>query len=215
MKRSSTDKFTKNKKLCLSTSPNNTNKNNKNTTAAAKPITSTNSSTSIPITPTLSPISTATNSNNNNKMTNVLEQIKDMVLHLDKGDLEYCITRSLTTEMSIPADQHDDQHTEEQEEAEEENISILLHKALRNIAQRQLKLETENKRYRIAIKQQHHLLTHDDCNSKKSKEEDESIVNINKIIDNGTPEDCISSFRQSPMLEKLQLTLPGKKSRLE
>lgn len=140
MKRSTTGDFSKNKKLCLSSSPIN---------------------------------------NTTNKMATTLEQLKDMVLHLDKGDLDYCITQPIPDE-------------------EDEDVSILLHKALRSIAQRQLKLETENKRYRIAIKQQHHLLTHD------IEEEKEPVVNINKVI--GTPEDCISSFRESPMLEKLQLS---------
>ncbi|KAG2232028.1 hypothetical protein INT48_000583 [Thamnidium elegans] len=133
-------------------------------------------------------LSSSPNNNNNNninsKMTSTMEHLKDMILNLDKGDLDYCITQP------IPND--DDQ-----------DVTILLHKALRSIANRQLKLETENKRYRIAIKQQHHLLTHD-------KEEDkEPVVNINKSI--GTPEDCITSFRESPMLEKLQLASSGNK----
>lgn len=200
MKRSASGDFTKNKKQCISTSPNNNN----------KPITN-----KLNITPTTT-ITTLNSTLNkvpaNNKMTaNVLEQIKDMVLHLDKDDLEYCITRSLPEMSTIPNNVDDEQHKHKHEEEEQEDISILLHKALKNIATRQLKLETENKRYRIAIKQQHHLLTHDDCNNNKSskeeEEENESIVN--NIIDNGTPEDCISSFRQSPMLNILQLS--GKK----
>lgn len=123
-----------------------------------------------------------------------------MVLHLDKGDLDFCISQTPPTQSSI----HDDQDGGN-------DISIALHKALKNIAQRQLKLETENKRYQIAIKQQHHLLTQQQQQQQQNKtnqeqeqeqEENESVVNKS----NGTPEDCISSFRQSPMLEKLQLS---------
>lgn len=106
-------------------------------------------------------------------------------------------------EASISSEEYSD------DEQDEQDLSLLLQKALRNVAQRQLKLETENKRYRIAIKQQHHLLTHDDHKEEEKKKE--PIVNINKTIDNGTPEDNISSFRNSPMLEKVELSPPGKK----
>lgn len=133
-------------------------------------------------------------------MTNIVEQIKDMVLHLDKGDLDFCISQTPPAQPSIQNDQDNDDNAD---------ISIALHKALKNIAQRQLKLETENKRYQIAIKQQHHLLTQqqqqqskNDQEQKQAQEENESVVNKS----NGTPEDCISSFRQSPMLEKLRLS---------
>lgn len=178
MKRSSTSDFTKNKKLCLSSSPTHTSDNNDNS------INNNNSSS---------------NNNNSNPMTNIMEQIKDMVLHLDRGDLDFCISQTPPTNTSIDSDDN------------EEDISIALHEALKNIAQRQLKLETENKRYQIAIKQQHHLLTQQQQQqqnqsqkdtSDQEQEEKESVVNIS----NGTPEDCISSFRQSPMLEKLQLS---------
>ena len=178
MKRSSTGEFEKNKKLCLINSP--TNDKTTSTTTLL-----TNHNTSV---------------NKLNKTMTTLEDIKDMVLRLDKGDLEYCITKTLP-EQSIPDDGDD--------------ISTLLQKALKNIAQRQLKLETENKRYRIAIKQQHHLLTHDD---QHNKEKDPSVniknmsnTTINDTSKATTPEDCISSFRTSPMLEKLQLSPPGKK----
>lgn len=171
MKRSSTGDFTKNKKLCLSSSP------------------------------THSSDSSSSKSNNSNSMTNIVEQIKDMVLRLDKGDLDFCISQTPPAQPSIQNDQDDDNA----------DISIALHKALKNIAQRQLKLETENKRYQIAIKQQHHLLTQqqqqqqqnkNDQEQEQAQEENESVVNKS----NGTPEDCISSFRQSPMLEKLRLS---------
>lgn len=124
-----------------------------------------------------------------------------MVLRLDKGDLDFCISQTPPAQPSIQNDQDDDNA----------DISIALHKALKNIAQRQLKLETENKRYQIAIKQQHHLLTQqqqqqqqnkNDQEQEQAQEENESVVNKS----NGTPEDCISSFRQSPMLEKLRLS---------
>ncbi|KAI9364781.1 hypothetical protein BD770DRAFT_469190 [Pilaira anomala] len=169
MKRSTTGDYSTSKKLCLSSSPNNNNNNNSNNNSNS---TTSNNSTSIKI--------------------NNMEQLKDMILNLDKGDLDYCITQPIPTD--------DDQ-----------DVTILLHKALKSIAKRQLKLETENKRYRIAIKQQHHLLTHDKEEQTEpekendKKKEEEPIVNI-KVV--GTPEDCITSFRESPMLEKLQLTSP-------
>ncbi|OAD09248.1 hypothetical protein MUCCIDRAFT_158468 [Mucor lusitanicus CBS 277.49] len=136
-------------------------------------------------------------------MTNIMEQIKDMVLRLDKGDLDFCISQTPPAQPSI----HSDQDGNDDDDAD---ISIALHKALKNIAQRQLKLETENKRYQIAIKQQHHLLTQQQQqqqqqsknDQEQEQEENESVVNKSS----GTPEDCISSFRQSPMLEKLQLS---------
>ncbi|KAL9542857.1 hypothetical protein MBANPS3_008401 [Mucor bainieri] len=173
MKRSSTGDFTKNKKLCLSSSP-----------------------------PHSSDSTSNTSNNSNNSMTNIMEQIKDMVLHLDKGDLDFCISQTPPTQSSIHNDQDDN------DDDDDADISIALHKALKNIAQRQLKLETENKRYQIAIKQQHHLLTQqqqqmkNDQEQEQEQEENESVVNKS----NGTPEDCISSFQQSPMLEKLQLS---------
>lgn len=126
-----------------------------------------------------------------------------MVLRLDKGDLDFCISQTPPAQPSI----HSDQDGNDDDDAD---ISIALHKALKNIAQRQLKLETENKRYQIAIKQQHHLLTQQQQqqqqqsknDQEQEQEENESVVNKSS----GTPEDCISSFRQSPMLEKLQLS---------
>jgi HAMP domain-containing protein len=174
MKRSTTGRFTKNKKLCRSTSP------------------------------------TFQEANHNFEMTNALEQIKDMVIHLDKGDLEYCLSQQLTKAIH---DQEGEQEDDEEKELDEEDISILLHKALKNIAKRQLKLETENKRYRIAIKQQHQLLTQQQSPPQDDIEKDqkEYIVNSSSSCNNntnGTPEDCISSVRQSPMLDKLELSLP-------
>lgn len=226
MKRSSASDFKKNKKLCLSTtSPTNSNNSSDNNDNDNDDVnnhhhhnnSNNNTSTDNNINLNNNNISNLKNDNctipKKSKMTTTLEQIKDMILRLDKGDLDYCITRTLPDTSTIPkttdgvADEDD-----------KEDISFQLQKALKNIAQRQLKLETENKRYRIAIKQQHHLLTHDDykpTTKDKREEGKESIVNKNKATtasttDNGiTPEDCISSFRTSPMLEKLQLSPPG------
>lgn len=217
MKRSSTSDFKKNKKLCLSTtSPTNSNNSSDND----QEINNNNNNSNNNSTDNNINLNNNNNSNSKNdncniskesKMTTTLEQIKDMILRLDKGDLDYCITRTLPETSTIPKNA---------DEVADEDISFQLQKALKNIAQRQLKLETENKRYRIAIKQQHHLLTHDDykpTTKDKREEGKESIVNKNKTttttastMDNGTtPEDCISSFRTSPMLEKLQLSPPG------
>jgi HAMP domain-containing protein len=164
MKRSTTGRFTKNKKLCRSSSP------------------------------------TFSEATHNFEMSNTLQQIKDMVLHLDKGDLEYCLSQQIAR---IVGDEE-----EQEEEEEEEDISILLHKALKNIAKRQLRLETENKRYRIAIKQQHQLLTQQQSLPPEEEEEEKVIEKEPVVNNNGTPEDCISSVRQSPMLEKLELSSP-------
>lgn len=157
MKRSTTGRFIKNKKLCRSISP------------------------------------TFQEANHHFEMSNALEQIKDMVVHLDKGDLEYCLSQQPT---------QSNQDEKEDECSEQDNISLLLHKALKNIAKRELKLETENKRYRIAIKQQHQLLTQ---HQSQSQDDQEPVVNSSSI---GTPEDCLSSIRQSPMLDKLELSTP-------
>ncbi|KAI9486938.1 MAG: hypothetical protein EXX96DRAFT_535140 [Benjaminiella poitrasii] len=130
-------------------------------------------------------------------MTNVLQQIKDMVVHLNKGDLDYCLSQpqppqqqTIPSSPPIPTDE----------------TLLTIQKALKSIAERQLKLETENKRYRIAIKQQHHLLSHHE--DVADEEIPESVVNNNNNNSNniGTLEDCLSSFQQSPMLDKLQLS---------
>ncbi|KAI8387423.1 hypothetical protein BD560DRAFT_320877 [Blakeslea trispora] len=112
-------------------------------------------------------------------MTELLAPIRDMVLRLDKGDTEYCISSF-----------HQD-------------TLQLIHKTLKSIAQRQLKLETENKRFRIAIKQQHHLLTQPNTSCHNSLDEVEENVSVDPY--KGTPEDDICSIQTSPMLDKLQL----------
>jgi antitoxin component of MazEF toxin-antitoxin module len=153
------------------------------------------------------------------QMTDILEHFQDIALHLDKGELDYCITKRAPNT----------------ENTEYDSIARSLHTALKSIAQKQLKLETENLRFRIAIKQQHHLLTlHDNYHSIEQddpeEEEDDDddddddedeqhnldlIVNTdthNIVKDvQATPEDNLDSFRESPMIDKLQLSsIPGK-----
>lgn len=105
--------------------------------------------------------------------TTTMEDFKDIILHLEKGDFEYCLNNT----------NNDD-----------DPISL----ALKQIAKNQQRLETENKRYRIAIQQQHHILTH----QTKEATTSQNVNTINK----GTSEDCLSSFKTSPMLEKIQLS---------
>lgn len=76
----------------------------------------------------------------------VLSIIQDTIHYLDKGRIDQCLSNRLSTEALDELD------------AKSAEIATSLEAALKNIAQRQLQLETENLRYRIAIQQQHQLL---------------------------------------------------------
>ncbi|CDH54714.1 sensor histidine kinase response regulator [Lichtheimia corymbifera JMRC:FSU:9682] len=96
---------------------------------------------------TRSPCPSTLHSNDNTTMSvQVLSIIQDTIHHLDKGRIDQCLSNRLSAEA---LDELDSKSAE---------IATSLEAALKNIAQRQLQLETENLRYRIAIQQQHQLL---------------------------------------------------------
>ncbi|KAJ8661610.1 hypothetical protein O0I10_002416 [Lichtheimia ornata] len=92
------------------------------------------------------PSSTLHSNDNTTMSVQVLSIIQDTIHHLDKGRIDQCLSNRLSAEA---LDELDPKSAE---------IATSLEAALKNIAQRQLQLETENLRYRIAIQQQHQLL---------------------------------------------------------
>jgi hypothetical protein len=80
----------------------------------------------------------------------ILSHINTLAHSLASGDFNHCLTVCGDTPSLDGLDTIDSDYT----------LSIV--DALRTVAQRQVTLETENLRYRIAIQQQHQLLT---CNS--------------------------------------------------
>lgn len=77
----------------------------------------------------------------------VLDYVQDIVYNLNKGRIDQCLSNRLSPDTLNSLDSH---HAD---------LANSLDTALKNIAQRQLQLETENLRYRIALQQQHQLLT--------------------------------------------------------
>ncbi|KAI7880908.1 hypothetical protein K492DRAFT_236965 [Lichtheimia hyalospora FSU 10163] len=213
MKRSSssTDCKHTSKKICarphcsdpqLDTAITTSSTNNNSTTST----TSTCSSTTIDNDKT-----TAQPSLEQDMSTTVLTYIQDIVHSLDKGRIDQCLSSKLSTDT---LDQLDSKHVE---------IATALDAALKNIAQRQLQLETENLRYRIAIQQQHQLLTcqqtdreydqhHEDTNN------DEDTVPLptssTMLVTNQdsteqadshmTPEDGIPTVQDASLIERMQ-----------
>ncbi|CDH53201.1 gaf sensor hybrid histidine kinase [Lichtheimia corymbifera JMRC:FSU:9682] len=85
--------------------------------------------------------------------TFVLNYVRDIVRDLDQGHLDHCLSKQL------------DRDTLDKLQPEEVEVATTLDTALKNIAQKQLMLETDNLRYRIAIQQQYQLLTATQCES--------------------------------------------------
>lgn len=88
-----------------------------------------------------------------------MEELQDLLIHLDKGDFEYCL---MSPKSSIPR---------------KLNKYQSLFDILKNIARKQQKLELENKRYQMAFQQQQQLLT-------PLPQEDDTIVN--NLLNNTT-----------------------------
>lgn len=145
--------------------------------------------------------------------TTVLTYIQDVVHSLDKGRIDQCLSNKLSPDT---LDQLDSKHAE---------IATALDAALKNIAQRQLQLETENLRYRIAIQQQHQLLT---CQQNDREEYDQHHEDTNNDEDtvplptsstvlvtnqdstqqqadsHMTPEDGIPTVQDASLIERMQ-----------
>lgn len=90
---------------------------------------------------------------NNDMSALVLNYVRDIVRDLDQGHLDHCLSKQL------------DRDTLDKLQPEEVDMATALDTALKNIAQKQLMLETDNLRYRIAIQQQYQLLTASQCES--------------------------------------------------
>lgn len=129
----------------------------------------------------------------------VLDYVHDIVQDLDQGHLDRCLSKHLAR------DTLDNLHPPDAE------LASSLDAALKSIAQRQLMLQTENLRYRIAIQQQHQLLTaqHEQHAEDKKDDEpaprtsttnDETASRKNSLV---TPEDGISTIKDSSMLDKM------------
>jgi hypothetical protein len=152
-------------------------------------------------------------------MTAILSHINTLSLSLKKGDINTCLTTCLDTS-SLDALDSTDSDTAH---------SII--DALKNIAQRQLALETENLRYRIVIQQQHQLLTCSNTGSTVIQDSTDNATPRNSnhggtfnktptpslsstspqvvsedtsyLVENTTSENGLLSINDSPLLEKL------------
>lgn len=150
----------------------------------------------------------------------VLDHIQDIIVNLDKGRIDYCLSNRLTGEK---LDKLDSKNAE---------LATSLDAALKNIAQRQLQLETENLRYRIAIQQQHQILTchqpedhHRSATANSFSQEDDVPLPTSTVTTTTTttaaaaeddtkehdahmtPEDGIPSVKDSSMIDILQTTV--------
>ncbi|KAI8332873.1 hypothetical protein BC941DRAFT_380974 [Chlamydoabsidia padenii] len=138
--------------------------------------------------------------------TNILSHINSLTLHLAKNDINGCLNIFNNTPGLDALNSTDSEYT----------LSII--GALKNIAQRQITLETENLRYKIAIKQQHQLLT---CNNEtrvinekyapwgNNSNGDSSCKNTTPstspiTTEKSTPEIDLLSVNDSSLLEKLE-----------
>ncbi|KAG1053945.1 hypothetical protein G6F43_004013 [Rhizopus delemar] len=139
MKRSATEDFSKNKKLCL-----------------------------LP-TPSLS---------HNHQMNKELEEIEGLILNLDQRNHDYCLSY----------------------EHQENSVTI---KRIKNIAARQLKLESEISRYQTITKQlEEHLLNVNNNKNQQLENNNRSIKDTSKIVNTNDiiPSQVHSFNENSPMI---------------
>ncbi|KAF7727029.1 hypothetical protein EC973_008076 [Apophysomyces ossiformis] len=145
----------------------------------------------------------------------VLNHVKDIAVNLDQGKIDYCLSNRL------PPD------TLERLSPEDAEIAKAIETALKSIAERQLQLQSDNLRYRIAMEQQRRLLgsqcEHEETQSDqqdidrpltRSQEEAEDEEEKEQEVENGhyrpesssamTPEHGIQTIKNSSMLNKMQ-----------
>ncbi|CAO3598673.1 unnamed protein product [Absidia cylindrospora] len=155
-----------------------------------------------------SPITIASNTSIDSHMTSILSHINSLALSLKKGDVNACITTCLDNSCLEALDSID-------KDSAQSTIA-----ALKSIAQRQVALETENLRYRIAIKQQHQLLTCNNNNNSSNNGNNEnsngesfnkapilstsSTMSTQLSVEKPTPENELLSVNDFSLLEKLQ-----------
>ncbi|ORZ23063.1 hypothetical protein BCR42DRAFT_446788 [Absidia repens] len=109
----------------------------------------------------------------NNSM-DAIQYVHDMVRHLDQGNIDHCLSQRLPDNSTLDATQLE--------------MLKYMDSALKNIAQRQLQLETENLRYRIGMEHQHLLYQSNNNNSDR-------IVEIVEETDDEDNKDLPSSRR--------------------
>ncbi|KAI8078779.1 uncharacterized protein BX664DRAFT_303598 [Halteromyces radiatus] len=116
-----------------------------------KPYSSTHSSLSNTKSNTTSDIQSDTTgsliTDNKNNNMDVIKYVHEMVRHLDQGNIDHCLSQSLPDTL------------QDKETMDPTQLEMLqyMDSALKNIAHRQLQLETENLRYRIGMEHQHLL----------------------------------------------------------
>ncbi|ORZ18053.1 hypothetical protein BCR42DRAFT_436800 [Absidia repens] len=160
-----------------------------------------------------SPITITTNTSTDSHMTSILSHINSLALSLKKGDVSTCLTTCLDNSCLEDLDSTD------------KDLAQSTIAALKSIAQRQVALETENLRFRIAIQQQHQLLTcnnnNNNNNSNNSNNGSNEHINTDSFnrapalstssttstqlsMDKPTSENGLLSVNDSSLLEKLQ-----------
>lgn len=85
---------------------------------------------------------------NNNTTMDAIQYVHNLVRHLDQGNIDNCLSQRLPDANATDYSTMDPAHLE---------MLHYMDSALKNIAQRQLQLETENLRYRIGMEHQHLL----------------------------------------------------------
>jgi hypothetical protein len=140
----------------------------------------------------------------------VLQYVHDLVQNLEQGKIDQCLSNSIDNNLLGQLNKSDS------------DLLSTLDLNLKKIAHRQLQLETENLRCRIMIQQQHQLFTshgHEEKSTSQEqnhhfdseKDEDEitttcttksttNTTNRSKL----TPEDNLTSIRDSSLLDKLE-----------
>ncbi|KAG0172771.1 hypothetical protein DFQ30_009680 [Apophysomyces sp. BC1015] len=138
----------------------------------------------------------------------VLRHVHDIVHNLDQNKIDYCLSNHLPPE------------TLNHLSPKDAELAKSLETALKNIAQRQLQLEADNLRYRIAMEQQRRLLVsqcdhegphskQDDLDTSSSKcqeaeEEENNEYHLPESASPMTPEHGIQTIKNSSMLDKMQ-----------
>ncbi|KAF7729321.1 hypothetical protein EC973_004577 [Apophysomyces ossiformis] len=129
--------------------------------------------------------------------TLAFQHIHDIVCSLERNQYESILNKSLPpSSKSALEDPNRELVT---------NIEL----CLKNIAQRQLRLETENLRYRIALRQQHQfLLSQNDGQSGKDNNPQVVVDLAQDEAHRATPEDGIDSIGNSSILDRIEAIPP-------
>ncbi|ORX48276.1 hypothetical protein DM01DRAFT_1348301 [Hesseltinella vesiculosa] len=137
------------------------------------------------------------------------EYVHNLIQYLDQGNLDHCLSQRIPE-----AYLDDDDAPSDNTDRDPKQAAMLryMDSALKNIAQRQLQLETENLRYRISMQQQRYLYqsNHDDTTTSSSTNtpsvDDNEDVCTPLVLDTTiTPEqDMPPSLLDISLLERMQ-----------